>query len=146
MTKKEKDFYHDLRKQIRNFLHNNLDKEKKWADYLLAAPDMFHLLVKLSTDSDVPGKKKVKLAAGVAYFISPIDFLPEAIVGPIGFLDDIAVAAYILNDLLNDIDPQIVLKHWAGDDDLLYLIKNVMVNADKMLGGGAIKKIMKKFD
>jgi uncharacterized membrane protein YkvA (DUF1232 family) len=111
----------------------------------LAAPDFFHLLCKLSVDKDVPALKKIKLVAGIAYFISPIDFLPEAFLGPIGYLDDIAVTAYILNDLINDVDPQIIRKHWAGDQDVLVLIKTILSNADNMIGRKLWDRIRKRF-
>jgi uncharacterized membrane protein YkvA (DUF1232 family) len=71
--------------------------------------------------------------------------MPEAFLGPIGFLDDIAVAAYILNDIVNEVDPKIVRKYWAGDQDILYVIKNVLANANNMLGGRVWNKIKKKF-
>jgi len=110
----QQDFYKKIRNDVKIWINRNLDTENKWSDYILAAPDLFHLLCKLSMDKEVPAKKKIKLLAGIAYFISPIDLLPEAFLGPIGYLDDIAVAAYVLNELVNDIDPQIIRKHWAG--------------------------------
>ncbi len=60
--------------------------------------------------------KKLNLVTAIAYFISPIDILPEAILGPIGYLDDLGIAAYVLNDLLNTVDPKIVRRNWVGDD------------------------------
>jgi len=141
----QQDFYKKLRNDVKTWLNKNLDSENKWSDYVLAAPDLFHLLCKLSVDKEVPSKKKIKLLAGIAYFISPIDLLPEAFLGPIGYLDDIAVAAYVLNDLVNDIDPQIVRKHWAGEQDILDLIKTILANADKMIGGKLWQKIRKRF-
>jgi len=77
--------------------------------------------------------------------MSPIDFLPEEIIGPAGYLDDISVAAYILNKLINDVDPKIIQKHWAGDRDVLLLIKSIIANADEMLGAGLWEKIKQKF-
>jgi uncharacterized membrane protein YkvA (DUF1232 family) len=145
MNERQSDFYQKIRKDVKHWLNDNLDKENKWGEYILAAPDLFHLLYKLSVDKDVPSKKKIKLVAGIAYFISPIDFLPEAFLGPIGYLDDIAVTAYILNDLINEIDPQIVRNHWAGDSDILDLIKTILANADKMIGSKMWKKIRKRF-
>ena len=66
-------------------------------------------------------------------------------IGPIGYLDDIALAAYVLNDLINEIDPQIIRKHWAGEKDILDLIKTILANADKMIGGKLWQKIRKRF-
>jgi len=145
MNERQSDFYQKLRKDVKHWLNANLDKENKWVDYILAAPDLFHLLCKLTADSEIPSNKKLKLVAGIAYFISPIDLLPEAFLGPIGYLDDIAVTAYILNDLINEVDPQIVRNHWAGDSDILDLIKTILANADKMIGSMLWEKIRKRF-
>jgi len=141
----QQDFYKKLRSDVKTWLNKNLDKKNEWSDYILIAPDLFHLMCKLSVDKDVPAGKKVKLVAGIAYFISPIDLLPEAFLGPIGYLDDIAVAAYIVNQLVNDINPQIVRKHWAGEQDILDLIKTILANADKMIGSKMWKKIRNRF-
>ena len=145
MNERQSDFYQKIRKDVKQWVNDNLDKENKWVDYILAAPDLFHLLCKLTADSEIPSNKKLKLVAGIAYFISPIDLLPEAFLGPIGYLDDIAVAAFILNDLINEVDPQIVRKHWAGEQDVLVLIKTILANADKMIGSKMWQKIRKKF-
>lgn len=145
MNRIQQDFYQKLRTDVKTWLNKNLDAENKWSDYVLVAPDFFHLLCKLSVDKEVPSKKKIKLLAGIAYFISPIDLLPEAFLGAVGYLDDIALSAYILNDLINEIDPQIVRKHWAGEQDILDLVKTILANADKMIGGKMWKKIKKRF-
>ena len=145
MDPKQQDYYKKLRRDVKIWISKNLDKENKWTDYVLAAPDLFHLLCKLSVDKEVPSNKKMKLLAGIAYFISPIDLLPEMFLGAVGYLDDIAVAAYILNEIVNEVDPQIVRKHWAGDQDILDLIKTILANADKMIGSKMWNKIRKRF-
>ncbi len=142
MNRDQRDFYQKMRKQIHAYLKR---KNFKHAELLMLAPDFFHLLVKLSLDSRVPNDKKVKFAAGVAYFIMPIDFLPEAILGPIGYMDDLAVAAYILNDYLNNNDPDIIYEHWAGEGDVLASIQNIATTANYFLGEGLWTRIKKKF-
>ena len=145
MEKKHLDFYNKIRNDVKRWANKNLDKDNKWTDYVLAAPDLFHLLCKLSLDNEIPTNKKLKLLGGIAYFISPIDLIPEMFLGPLGYLDDIAVAAYILNELINEVDPQIVRKHWAGEQDILDLIKTILANADEMIGSKLWQKIKKRF-
>ncbi len=143
MKKKEKDFYLKIRSDIKLWLDENADN--RWSDYILLAPDLFHLLVKLMMDKEVPTSKKVKLGAAIAYFVSPIDLMPEGLIGPLGFLDDIALAAFVLNDIVNETNPQIILKHWAGDSDILYTIKNILANAKQMLGLDVYNKLKNRF-
>lgn len=136
----EEDFYQSFRKKIREWLKAD-GKSSKWAEYLIFAPDLFHVLCKLSIDNDVPVKEKAKLAAAIAYFVSPLDLVPEAIVGPIGYVDDIALAAYVLNSIINNSDPAIVRRHWAGDIDVLELIQQILHVADEMVGSGLWHKL-----
>jgi uncharacterized membrane protein YkvA (DUF1232 family) len=141
MDARQKDFYQKLRTQIKRWAEKQVGKETRWTELILLAPDFFHLLCKLMIDKDVPLANKAKLAAAIAYFISPLDVIPEAIFGPLGYLDDIALTAYVLNNLINEIDPKIITRNWAGERELLNLIKTILVNSDKFLGRGLWNKI-----
>jgi uncharacterized membrane protein YkvA (DUF1232 family) len=145
MAPKEMDFYKVLRSRINNWLKSGDNSKYRWGNVLLLAPDLFHLAYKLSTDPDVPARERAKMAGVLAYFISPIDLLPEAILGPIGFIDDVALAAYALNGLINNVGPDVVRKHWSGDDDILEVIQKILETADRMLGRGIWKRIKKRF-
>lgn len=145
MTTKNDDFYQKLRQQFKKWLSTKEGKTNKYAEYLMFAPDFFHLLVKLAMDPDVPASEKAKLAVAIAYFVSPIDLIPEGIVGPAGYIDDIALSAYVLNSIVNSVGPDVIKKHWAGDGDVLIAIKEVLKVADEMLGSGLWKKIKNMF-
>jgi uncharacterized membrane protein YkvA (DUF1232 family) len=145
MKEEHKDFYQKLRGEIKEWIETKGGRENKWADYILLAPDLFHLLIKLSLDKEVPVDKKVRLGAVIAYFILPLDFVPEILLGPVGYLDDIVISAYILNELFNSIDPRIITKHWAGDRDLLNSVRTIIANANEFLGKGILKKLKDKF-
>ena len=141
MDEKQDDFYQKLRLKIANYLDK---KDFAYGDILLLAPDFFHLLVKLSLDPRVETVKKAKLAFAITYFFSPIDLLPEAILGPIGYLDDIAIAAYILNDFVNNNESDLLYEHWAGQSDVLASIQNVLTMANRFLGEGLWKRVKSK--
>ena len=81
----------------------------------------------------------------ITYFISPLDFLPEMLLGPIGYFDDIALTAYVINQYINETDAAIVRELWAGDQDILTVLKNIVAAADKFIGSGLWKKIRAKF-
>ncbi len=143
MAKKESDFYRKLRKEIRSWLKSKMGKHYRYPEYLLMAPDLFHLLCKLSIDRKVPVKEKAKLAGAIAYFISPIDIIPEAITGPAGYADDIALAAYVLNSIIKSAGKTAVRKHWAGEKDVIDVIGRILEVADEMVGTG-LWKILKR--
>ena len=142
MRKKQKDFYESFRNDMNDWLKSK-GKNSKFSEYLMFAPDLFHLLCKLSFDDEVPAKEKAKLATAIAYFISPADLIPEALIGPAGYVDDIAIAAYVLNSIVNNTEPQVVKKHWVGEQDVLEVIRQILKVADKMIGSGLWDKIKK---
>jgi len=141
MATQENDFYQNLREKFRDWLDSDKGKSHKYAEYLMLAPDLFHLMCKLTIDPHVETKDKAKLAGAIAYFVSPIDLIPEAIVGPVGYVDDIALAAYVLNSIINSTDPAIIEKHWAGEGDVLESVKNILKVADDMVGSRLWKKL-----
>lgn len=141
MGDNERDYYQRLRQKINAWSDTDEGKSHKWAKWLLLAPDLFHLLIRLSVDPEVPLKEKAKLAAVIAYFISPIDLFPEMILGPTGFLDDIVLSAYVLNSIVNKTNGAIVQKHWAGEAEVLPIIQQILHYADNMLGSGLFKRV-----
>ncbi len=141
--KEHADFYRKLRKRIRDW-HEKKGHKHKWADYLLFAPDLFYTLVRLMVDPEVPNAAKAKIAGTIAYFISPVDLLPEAILGPIGYLDDMALTAMVLDSVINQTRPEVVQRNWPGDDDVLQVIKEVSDMAARVFSLGLNNKLKAK--
>ncbi|HEV8657591.1 MAG TPA: DUF1232 domain-containing protein [Thermoanaerobaculia bacterium] len=138
-------FYDRLRERIHSYVGKGRVTEKI-ADFLLLAPDVFMLLWRLTNDPRVSGKDKVLLGTGVAYYIFPFDIVPEAILGPIGYLDDLVFGVYVLNRMLSDTDPQILREHWSGHEDILASIQKVLTAVDNLLAGDVISKLKKMAD
>ncbi|HNV03542.1 MAG TPA: DUF1232 domain-containing protein [Vicinamibacterales bacterium] len=113
-----------------------------YADYVMLVPDLFLLVTRLMLDQRVEAKHKVYLGAAVAYVISPIDLLSERRFGPIGYLDDLVVIVAALNILLNESDQNVVLEHWVGKEDLLGTVRNIVAQADGLIGKGRLEKIL----
>ena len=136
-------FYDRLRGAIRRYVENKGAALGKTADFLLLVPDVFILLWRLTTDSRVTGKDKVLLGSAIAYYIFPFDIIPEALVGPIGFLDDLVFGVYVLNKVVTTTDPAIVREHWSGSEDVLAMIQRVLGAADSLVGSNMVGKIKK---
>jgi len=132
---KETQFYRKLRKTVRIWAGGEGSQGNRYADFILAGPDLFMLLARLSRDSRVSRADRAKLVGAVAYFINPLDFVPEILLGPPGLVDDVALSALVLHDVLENTDPSVVREYWEGDVDILELIRQVLAVADTMLGG-----------
>ncbi|WP_126425664.1 DUF1232 domain-containing protein [Brevibacillus marinus] len=133
-------FYDKLRRKIERFVRAKGGGDKA-AEYLLLAPDLFVLLCRLMLDKRVPFSAKAVAGAVVAYFISPVDVLPEALTGPVGFLDDVVLAVYALRRILVDVDRRIVCEHWNGNHDLLATISRIIQSADDLLGKRVLRRL-----
>lgn len=138
------DFYQRLRSSIRKWEKKEESRKNKWMEYILLAPDLFHLLTKLMFDKAVKLEMKSKIGLVILYFISPIDLIPEALLGPGGYIDDIVLTAYVLNMLINQTSPEIVYKHWAGEDDILQIIRKILANASEIVGSRVWGKLRRK--
>ena len=145
MDEQHRDFYDFLRQKILGWTGES-DRGSAVQKYILLAPDFFCLLCRLMADKDVSPLHKARLAAAIAYFVSPFDFLPEGLLGPLGYIDDVALAAFVLNGIVADSDPDVVQRHWPGEDDVLALVSHVLSVADRLLGAGLWKHIASSLD
>jgi len=136
----KKDFYQKLRIRLKEWAAG-AGKDNKALTYILLAPDFFHLLCKVLLDRRVPAREKAKVGGALAYFMSPLDVVPEGLLGPAGYVDDVALAAYVLNSVLESAGSEVLREHWAGDGDVLEHVRSVIKAADKLLGSGAWRKI-----
>ena len=146
---KHKDFYIKLRDKVTAWYEDKTDKKPEYANYILLVPDFFYLLVKLTLDNRVPAIDKAKFAGVIAYVISPIDFVPEAFFGPLGYLDDLVLACYVLNLYINqqeEANQAVVSELWPGDQDVLATIQSVLQQADKWIGSGVLDKLKSVYE
>jgi uncharacterized membrane protein YkvA (DUF1232 family) len=139
---KETQFYSKLRRTVKIWAGGEKSRGSQYADLILAGPDLFMLLTRLSQDSRVSRTDRTKLAGAAAYFINPLDLIPELILGPPGLVDDIALSAYVLHDVLENTDPAIVRDHWEGDVEILELIRRILAVADTMVGGPIWRRLI----
>ena len=140
-------FYDRIRGTIQRYVDRKGKVLGKTAEFLLLVPDVFILLWRLTTDSRVNGKDKILLGSAVAYYVMPFDLIPEAIVGPIGYLDDLVLGVFVLNKVLGSVDESVVREHWSGSEDILESIQRVLNAAESLVGTdlmGKIKKMMGK--
>ncbi|MGD8396785.1 MAG: YkvA family protein [Candidatus Eiseniibacteriota bacterium] len=88
-------------------------------EVLLLVPDLLLLFVALARDPRVDRRFKLLAGAVAAYLLSPVDLMPEALLGPLGMADDMVLAFLALETMLNHVPREILLDHWRGRRDLL---------------------------
>jgi len=87
-------------------------------------PNLVRLFRGLLRDARVPLGSKLLLGAAIAWFVSPIDLVPEFI-PVLGPLDDAVVAALVLRHVVRKAGRDVVAEHWAGDERTLGLLLRV---------------------
>ena len=85
---------------------------------LRALPDIVRTIGGLALDPVLPKAAKIALGAAVLYLVSPIDLIPDFIPG-LGFIDDVFVAAILVDGMLNFVNRGLVLKYWPGSAESL---------------------------
>ncbi|HBH03639.1 MAG: hypothetical protein A2W08_03575 [Candidatus Rokubacteria bacterium RBG_16_73_20] len=85
---------------------------------LRALPAIVRTVAGLALDPALPRAAKIALAAAVVYLASPLDLVPDFI-PLLGYLDDLLLAALLVDGLLNWVDRPLVLRYWPGTPEAL---------------------------
>jgi uncharacterized membrane protein YkvA (DUF1232 family) len=132
-------FYDTLREKILHAIEKREGKRgakltEGTVRALLLVPDVFILLARLALDKNVPGSTRALIGGALAYFVLPVDLLPEAILGGAGFLDDLVLATAVLSQAFGgDLEPY-ARKHWSGSEDLRVVVRDITETAQSLLG------------
>lgn len=128
-------FYDRLRERLVENAQLRAGKAGRAAsETLLLAPDLFMLLARLSLDPQVPATARRFIVGATVYFLTPVDLLPEAFVGPTGYLEDVVLAAALLSVALGpDLEP-LAERYWSGSRRLRVVLRDVAEVAYNVLG------------
>jgi uncharacterized membrane protein YkvA (DUF1232 family) len=114
-------------------------------EMVLVVPDLVVLLIKLMKDDRIPVDLKLKITLAVAYVVSPLDLIPEALGNVLGFVDDTLAMAILITGLVEEIPDEIIYDNWNGRPDILELVlkgKNLLL---KMLPVNITEKLNSLF-
>ena len=125
------------------WLQSREGRAYRFADHLLLLPDFVHLVIRLALDRRVPMELRTQTAAVLAYVMLPFDLVPEGLVGPVGFGDDLLLVVLMVRRLLTTVPPDVVLAHWAGPASLMETIRTILDAAEDMVGSRVWKKLQR---
>ena len=108
--------------------------QTKLKEYVLMAPRLVRLLWRLTRDPRVPARSKATLVLLGAYLASPVDLIPDFIPG-LGQVDDLVIAAFALDQMLNRVPEDVIKEHWDGDEDLLQIVREILDIATAFIPG-----------
>jgi len=118
--------------------------DKQLVESLLFLPDLIVYFFRYLASNNVSIISKTKIITALVYIISPMDIIPEAIVGHIGYLDDLYIAINVFKDLLftENIDKEDVYKLWPGRNSSIDNIDKIFDTVSTVLG----KRLSKVLD
>ncbi|MGH9380647.1 MAG: YkvA family protein [Thermoanaerobaculia bacterium] len=128
-------FYDRLRARVSTALSRRGGRwGERLSNVLLLAPDVFMLLARLALDPEAPRETRRLVGGALLYFLMPVDLLPEALTGVVGFTDDVVLASIVLTEALRaDLQP-LVERHWSGSGRARLVLTDVARSASTLLG------------
>lgn len=104
----------------------------KDADVIKLAPALFDLLASLLEDKRVPKSAKPAINAAISYFVSPYDPFPEDFHGTWGLIDDVVLAAWVLNGIPEA--DEVLDDHWRGAGAVGEQLAAILARKDELVG------------
>ena len=123
-----------------NIIEKLPSKFSKLAEYIMFMPDILILFWRLFKDKRVSSKIKIVLVNAILYIISPVDLIP-GFIPIIGQMDDVAVAFFALNYIIDKVPREIILENWQGKNDVIIMTQEVIKYITEIVGMGNISKI-----
>lgn len=134
---KIKDGYTTARETVKNKVP---DKYKKAVNFAIIVPDILALLYRLFKDKRVKLNTKIAVGASIAYLASPLDVIPDKIPF-VGKVDDVAIAFFALNKIINEVPINVVLENWEGKNNIIVVLKEALAYLNKLSGGTNVDKL-----
>jgi Uncharacterized conserved protein len=135
---KVEDEYSKLRDKV---IDKVPDKYDKVILYAMILPDIMALLWRLFRDKRVKIKVKMMVAGAIAYLASPLDVIPDFI-PLVGKIDDVAIAFFALNAILNEVSEEIILQNWQGEENIILLTREAVGYISQIAGSRNVGKLI----
>lgn len=134
------EFYRRLHREVTIWLESE-GRDFPHAHLVSLVPDMFQALSALCLVEELTKPERAKVLGAIIYFVSPIDLVPERLVGGAGYLDDVALAAYVLKGIAEHRGDGFIAPHWSGDGELVPLIDEILGSVEAIIGSELWRKI-----
>ena len=141
-VEKVQDMYTSSREYVVNHIPS---KAKEYKDYIMFVPDIVALIFRLLKDKRVPLKTKAVVSASLGYVACPIDILPDKIPF-LGALDDFTVIFFALNRILKDVDIEIILENWQGENEFVIVLRKTVEFFGSFTGANNLDNIYEVID
>ena len=134
MEEKFKDFYDTLIENLESY-------NGEYASFIDCGPNLFKLLCDL-LDYDIKKEIRLEICGAIAYYVVPMDVIPEQIYGPYGYIDDIFMSVYALRKVADEYGYEFLQEVWENDNNIKDVMDECYENALDVLEDEDIKAIL----
>ena len=104
-------------------LIENLDSyDGEYASFIDCGPNLYKLLCAVLDSNELTQDLRLTVSAAIAYYVVPMDVIPEQEYGPYGYIDDIFISVYALKKVADELGYELLQYYWEFDTD----VKEVM--------------------
>lgn len=132
MENQFKDFYDVLSDNLESF-------QGEYASFIDHGPKLFKLLTEILDEKDLTPDLRLKISAAIAYYVVPMDVIPEQIYGPYGYIDDIYITVYVLKKITDELGYKFLERHWEGEGILKSVVEECCQKSSEVLEDKTIK-------
>jgi uncharacterized membrane protein YkvA (DUF1232 family) len=91
-------------------------------------------MTRLLDDPALPKGMSPLVIAAMAYFIKPGDIIPEENLGPVGYVDDIFLCAFVADLVRKLSGDKILIRNWDGKVPVIPLIGMILSSENELIG------------
>jgi len=120
----------DVRELMKNFM-----------EFIEFVPSLAIFALNLTADPRVPIGEKIKIGVLAAYLIAPTEVILMQLIGPMAFMDDMVVIAYLIFSicaLIAKLDDDVLRDNWVGKPEQ---VKTLSEAARAITGMGGLQRI-----
>ena len=134
MEEKFKDFYDTLIDNLESY-------NGEYAPFINCGPNLFKLLCDI-LDYDIKRELRLAICGAIAYYVVPMDVIPEQLYGPYGYIDDIFISVYILRRVADEYGYDFLQKMWSQDINIKDVMDDCYDKSTDILEDDDIKDIL----
>lgn len=105
----------------------------EYAPFIDHGPELFRLLNELLIKSDFSSEYRLKISAAIAYYVVPMDVIPEQVYGPYGYIDDIYITSYVIKVLADKYGYPYLEKYWTSNGKLESVVEECYEKSSEIL-------------
>ena len=117
MTTEFKDFYYTLKENLETY-------NGEYASFIDCGPNLFKLLCDVLDEDTIDRESRNEICSAIAYYVVPMDVIPEQVYGPYGYIDDIFISVYVLKRLAEKYSFDFLQEVWDRDSNVEEVIED----------------------